>query len=158
MHYAARGALLVAVVLAAGPAQAEERVKVRIGMSMSEIEPYLKSECTDLIIGGAKGGEQYITCELSEGRLITANLSPKDRITYSVYREPNTAFSAREFATAIAAELGFAGAGEPCMIHSDASLCWSNGSTKLWVYLHPDSAGRLSSFQSDEDMAAEDGQ
>jgi len=148
--------ILAAFMLAAGPAQADQRVHVQIGMSMSQIESYLKNECTELIIGGDKGGEQYITCELSEGRLITANLSPKDRITYSVYRETNDSLSAEQFGAAIAAELGFAGAGEPCMVYSDASLCWSKGSTKLWVYLKPDSAGRLSSFQSDDEMAADD--
>ncbi|MDP2733773.1 MAG: hypothetical protein Q8O63_11795 [Hoeflea sp.] len=157
MHRAARAAILASFLLAVTPAQAEERVKVRIGMSMSQIEPYLTSQCTNLIIGGDKGGEQYITCELPEGRLITANLSPKDRITYSVYREINDALTAAEFGAAIAAELGFAGAGEPCMIYSDASLCWSKGTTRLWVYLSPDGSGRLSSFQNDEAMAAEDG-
>lgn len=154
---AAKGVLLAALVLAVTPAQAEERVKVRIGMSLSQIEPYLQDECTNLIIGGDKGGEQYITCELPEGRLITANLSPRDRITYSVYRETNDALSAEQFGAEIAAELGFAGAGEPCMIYSNASLCWSKGTTRLWVYLKPDGSGRLSSFQNDEAMEAEDG-
>ena len=143
------------LVLAAVPAQAQERVKVRIGMSMSQIQDYLRSECTRLIIG-EREGEQFITCDLPEGRLITANLSPKDRITYSVYRETNDRLWPEEFARAVAAELGFEGAGEQCMVHRDASLCWSRGTTRLWVYLDRDSAGRLAAFQSDDDMKAAD--
>ncbi|MDP3523994.1 MAG: hypothetical protein Q8S27_05405, partial [Hoeflea sp.] len=125
--------LLAAVIPAASPAQADQRVHVRIGMSMSQIKSYLEKECTDLTIGGNNSGEQFITCELPQGRLITANLSAKDRITYSVYRETNDTLSAEQFGAAIAAELGFAGAGEPCMVYSNASLCWSRGTTKLWV-------------------------
>ena len=156
MHRAAKGMILAVVALAVTPAEAEERVKVRIGMSLSQIESYLQRECTSLVIGGEKGGVQYITCELPGNRLITANLSPKDRITYSVYREANDALSARDFGAEIAAELGFAGPGDACMVHSDASLCWSKGTTQLWVYLKPDGSGRLSSFQKDDAMKAED--
>ncbi|MGY6709105.1 MAG: hypothetical protein ACXIVF_12335 [Rhizobiaceae bacterium] len=147
--------LLAAIVLAVLPAQAQERVKVKIGMSMSQIEDYLRSDCTKLIIG-EREGEQFITCDLPGGGLITANLSPKDRITYSVYRETNDAIRPEEFASAVAAELGFEGAGEPCMIYSDMSLCWSRDTTRLWVYLKRDPAGRLASFQSDDEMRAAD--
>lgn len=148
--------LLVAALLTAAPfaAFAAERIAVRIGMSMADIEAYLKEECADLVIGGQ--AEKYITCQLKDGNLITANLSPRDRITYSVYREKSDLPNARAFAAEVAAELGFEGQGEGCMSHSDPSLCWSKATAELKVYLSPDSEGRLVAIQSDEAMRRED--
>lgn len=140
----------------AGHALAGERVAVRIGMSMAEIEPYLNRECARLIFNEGRHGERLITCEMADFRLITANLSAKDRITYSVYREPSDLMTPDQFGREIAAELGFEGSGENCTVHRDASLCWSRGTTRFWVYLEADSSGRLAAFQADDAMAEAD--
>ena len=144
-----------AAAFAATPAAAADRIAIRLGMSMAEVEPYLRRECAQLIVGGE--GEKYITCELKSGGLITANVSPKDRITYSVYREPGDPGGVAALAAEVARELGFDGEGQDCMVHSDPSLCWEKGTAKFWVYKAPDWEGRISTFQGDEVMAAEDG-
>jgi hypothetical protein len=154
-----RASLVVLAVytaaFAAAPAAAADRVAVRLGMSMAEVEPYLRRECAQLMVGGE--GEKYITCELRSGGLITAKVSPKDRVTYSVYREPGDFDGVAALAAEVARELGYEGEGHDCMVHSDPSLCWEKGTTKFWVYKAPDSEGRISTFQSDKAMAAEDG-
>lgn len=155
LRTACSAATTILMLLAAAPAAAADRIAVRLGMSMAEVEPYLRRECAPLIVGGE--GEKYITCELKSGGLITANVSPKDRVTYSVYREPGDLGSVAAFAAEMARELGYEEAGQDCMIYSNASLCWQEGTAKFWVYKAPDAEGRMSTFQSDETMAAEDG-
>jgi hypothetical protein len=143
-----------AVVMVAGPAWPGERIGVRIGMSMSEIEDYLNRECADLVIGGA--AEKFITCHLKDGDIVTANLSPKGRITYSVYRENDAAITPEQFAAEVSSELGYEGPGRQCRFYSTPALCWMRGTTELKVERDRDSRGWLSSYQIDEKMTAED--
>lgn len=148
----ARSAALAVLALsvAAVPAVAADRIAVRLGMSMADVEPYLRRECAQLIVGGES--EKYITCELKSEGLITATVSTKDRVTYSVYREPGNLVGVARFAAEVARELGFHGEGHDCMVNSDPSLCWEEGTKKFWVYKAPDAQGRIVTFQTaDED-------
>lgn len=140
---------VLALSFAAVPAVAADRIAVRLGMSMADVEPYLRRECARLIVGGE--GEKYITCELKSGGLITANVSPGDRVTYSVYREPGDLGGVAALAAEVARELGYEGEGQDCMVYSNPSLCWEKGTVKFWVYKAPDGEGRISTFQKAEE-------
>lgn len=138
-------ALPVLVLLLSVPAVAADRIAVRLGMAMADVEPYLRRECEQLIVGGED--VKYVTCQLRSGGLITANISPGDRVTYSVYREPGDLGGVAKLATEVARELGYQGEGQHCMVYSNPSLCWEQDAAKFWVYKAPDGEGRISTFQ-----------
>lgn len=116
--------LLAAVV--AVPAQAEDRLQVRPGMSLAEITEILKPKCREYIVDGK--GEKYVTCILGEGltpSVITATITGKDSTEYIQWRDLLTDLPENDHADKAAADLGFTSAKSTCTLFEKELPCWA---------------------------------
>ena len=148
--------LLAAALLTAAPGRAEERLGVRPGMALAQLEAVLKPRCTDLAISGED--DRFVTCRLDaedDGAVVTATVSARDRTYYVAFREKAQG-DAAAYAARLAADLGFSGEGAPCKFYDYAMLCWTGADGTVLHAAEPDAYGRFVSYLVNGTIEEED--
>jgi hypothetical protein len=96
----------------------------RTGMTGDEVMNILKGHCSDQQIG-----PPFITC-VGDGNIITGVTTKQDHLFWSRLIHP-TIRTAKDYGTALAAEMGFPGGPKDCTMMDIPTKCWTaeDGST-----------------------------
>ncbi len=115
----------------------------------TEARSVLARECAKLILTD-NSRTIFITCDLKNGDLITANAKLGGAVFSITYRTPSE-MGRPQFVVQVLEALGFEGAGEACMVHRRPAECWTRGEETLEIPVARDPAGRWVAVH--EDMA-----
>ena len=148
-------ALTVATMIPTALSAADDRLGIRPGMSIAEINKNLETLCDDLY------GNPYVVCTRGT-TIITVSMSLKDRAFY-IARWEVSLLPRERYADQVAQELGFSGLGEPCSDPDDQNMtCWyGDDGTRLTAAEADESTGapkdRYAIYLMNERIKAEDG-
>lgn len=144
-------AFAASVLLVTGPALALEIGLIRPGQDLAgEARGVLQHSCTRLIVTD-NAREDFITCDLKNGDLLTANAVKGGPIYWITYRTEARA-SRAGFVEDVRSALGYQGPATPCGSGLRAAECWRNGSLRLEILNAADPAGRWVAVEEDESL------
>lgn len=114
---------------------------------VSQARPALERECTKLIVSD-NGREVFITCDLKNGDLITANAVLGGPVYWITYRTP-AQIERFQFVGNARETLGFEGEAQACVVSRQPAECWTRGDLTLQIPFGRDPSGRWVAVHED---------
>lgn len=105
---------------------------VRPGMAVEDHITAWRERCDEFILSDDEGEENYLTCHMADGNVVTANIAPSGVAWWSRFwgagNLPRAAFVAH-FTT----ELGLSGDPSECHYFRDPAQCWNVGANLVTI-------------------------
>ena len=112
-------AVVIFLAGSSGIVSAGDRIGLRPGMSPEEANAAMAGRCPDSYVG-----PPWITC-INKGIILTATFTKKKRLNWLRLMEPSQE-DAQTYAKKLAAEVGFTGTPEPCVVYEANTFCFKD--------------------------------
>ena len=144
------------LVMAAGYGNAADRLGIRPGMSLAEVDAVLKARCPSYVVNG--DAERFVVCSMGddpEASEIRATISPKDRTYYIAWHEASQS-EVLNYTEQVATDLGFSGQGKTCKFYDYELRCWKGKNGTVLFSGERDARQRYVSYLINETIETED--
>ena len=144
------------LALATGAASAEDRLGIRPGMSLTQVDAALKGRCPSYEVSG--DADRFVACAMGEAAssaIIAVTVSPKDRVYYIAWHESSER-EVLDYTASVAADLGFAGKGKTCKFYDYELRCWTGKDGTVLYSGERDAQKRYVSYLINETIEKED--
>lgn len=146
----------LALLLAGGTASAEDRLGVRPGMSLAQVDAVLKGRCATYTVSGE--ADRFVACATGDGAAATSidvTVSPKDRVYYVAWHESSER-EVLDYTASVATDLGFSGKGKTCKFYDYELRCWTGKDGTVLYSGERDAQKRYVSYLINEQIETED--